>query len=106
MPGLKHQDTIARREGIDDGRFPGSGSGSWIHRYRAAGLGNFPHALQRLFHDGGKFGSAMIHDRAIDGAQHAVRYVAGTRYLKKMAACVNGDLRNFISAKSFYGLSI
>jgi hypothetical protein len=48
----------------------------------------------------------MIHHRAIDGAQHTIRYVAGTGYLKKMAACMNGDLRNFTFAKKYYGLSI
>jgi hypothetical protein len=101
MPSLKHQDTVPRRKGIDDGRFPGSGSRSWIHHNRAAGLDNFPHVLQGFFHAGGKFGSAMIHHRTIDGAQHTVRYVAGTRYLKKMSACVDGDLRNLRLLKTF-----
>ena len=66
MSGLKHQHPVARREGIDDGRFPCSGSRSWIHDDRAAGLHNFPDALQRFFHDGSKFRSAVIHDRPID----------------------------------------
>jgi hypothetical protein len=63
VAGLKHEHPVARRKGIDDGRFPGAGAGSREHHHGPTGLKNLPDALQHLAGKSGEFRAAVIQHR-------------------------------------------
>lgn len=58
----------------------------------AASLDDGAEMVERFFDDGGEFRAAMVHDGTIDGAQHAIRDIAGTGNLQKMSAGMNVSL--------------
>src|ERR1700682_5819146 len=93
MSRLIHQNTIVWRKGIHNSRFPGSRSRRREHHYRAARLHNRPHVLQSFFYDGGEFSASVIHDRAVNRAQHAIRNIAWSGNLQEVAASMNGNLQ-------------
>ena len=88
MSGLEHQYTIPRRKRVHDGGFPGSRPRSGIHQHRRSGLKNRAQTLENLPSQSGEFGTTMIDDRTIHGAQDPVGHVGGPGNLKKMVAAV------------------
>ena len=75
LPGLDHQDLVARRQRIDERRLPRAAAGARIHDDRAGGL---KHALQpfdRLTPERGECGTAVVDGRLRDGAQNPVGHV-------------------------------
>ena len=83
---------VARRQRIDQRRFPGAGAGGRIDYDVALGLENPLHAGQAFLAKFGEFGSAMIHGRAIHGAEHPVRDVGRPGDLQKMATAAKSHI--------------
>ena len=85
MAGLRHQHELARRQGIDQRRFPRAGAGRGIDHDRPLGP---EHRLQILENAGGQpreLGTAVIDGRAVHGAQDPVRDVGGPGNLQEVA---------------------
>ena len=65
VSGLKHQDSVTGREGIDDGCFPGSGARSGINNHRAARLKDGAQIFKDFGAEAGEFRAAMVHDGTV-----------------------------------------
>src|SRR5205085_4184985 len=79
-------DLVARRKRIDDRRFPGAGARGGKNDHRAAGPEHFLAAVEYRLGKLGECRTAMVDDRHIHGAEHAVRHRARSRNLQKMAS--------------------
>ena len=89
MSGLKHQHPVAGGKRVHNRRFPRSCPGSRKHNDRSGGL---KHRVQTVEHFPAQFGKlrpAMIDDRAVHGAQHAIGDVGGSGNLQEMATGMN-----------------
>ena len=81
---------IARRQRIDDRRFPGAGARRGKDDDRAGGLEDLLAALEYRLGKLGEFGAAMVDDRHVHGAEHAIRHRARAGNLQKMASLMLG----------------
>jgi len=86
MAGLDHQDLIARRQRIDDRRFPGAGARRGKNDDRSGGFEDFLATIEYGLAEFGEFGAAMVNDRHVHGPQHAVRHRAWAGNLQEMAS--------------------
>ena len=86
LAGLDHQHAVARRQGVDECRFPRAGAGRGVDDDRIRRLENrldaFEDTLGKLL----KLGTAVIDDRRVHRTQNAVRHRRRPRDLEKMAA--------------------
>src|SRR5258708_38227167 len=73
-----------------DGRFPGAGARRGKNDDRSGCLEDFLAALEYPLGELGEFGAAMVDDRHVHGAEHAIRHRARARNLQKMASLVLG----------------
>ncbi len=83
LAGLRHQYAIAGRKRIDQRGFPGAGTRGGIDDHVAAGLEYGFHAFQYFLAEHGEAGTAMIHRRKVDRAQHAIGHVVGPGICRK-----------------------
>ena len=90
MAGLDHQDLVAGRQRIDDRRFPGAGTGGGKNDDRPRGLEDLLAPLEDGLAEFGELGAAVVDDRHIHGAEHAVRHRAGAGNLQEVASLVLG----------------
>ena len=72
LAGLDHQHAVARRQRIDQRRFPGAGAGRGVDDDRIGGLENGLDAVEAALGELGEFGTAVVDDRRIHRAEHAV----------------------------------
>src|ERR1035437_5963570 len=86
MPRLEGQDLVPAREDVHDGRLPGAGAGTGVHDHRVCGLEDRAAALQHFFPEAGEFGTAVVDDGSVHGAQDAIRHIGGAWNLKEMTA--------------------
>ena len=86
MPGLEGEHAIARRERVDERRFPGARAGSAIDRDRRLRAEDPLHARDHVLGEREEIGSAVIDGGAVDRAQHPVRYIGRTGDLQEVAA--------------------
>lgn len=73
MPGLKHQNTLARRQCVDQRRLPRTGSGSRVDEDVFVGLEDALESIQRSLPDFGEIRSAVIDGLLRKRAEDAVR---------------------------------
>src|SRR5579875_3098682 len=97
MPCLEHEHTIARRERINNGRLPGSGTGSGIHNHGTSCLEDRPETFEYFHGQFGEFRTAMIDNRLIHGAKDPVWDVGRPWNLQKVPASVMHNLSDRIS---------
>jgi hypothetical protein len=90
VPGFDHQDLVAGRQGVDDGRFPGTGPRGRENDHRARCFEDFPAALQNGLAQLGKFGTPVIDHRHVHRPEHPVRDGAWTWDLEKMTSLMLG----------------
>ena len=88
MAGLDHQDLVARRQRVDDRRFPGAGARRGKNDDRAGGLEDLLAAFEHRLGELGELRAAVVDDRHVHGAEHAIRHRAGAGNLQKMASLV------------------
>ena len=86
MAGLGHQHLVAGRQRVDDRRLPGAGARRGKDDHRAGGLEDLLAALEHRLAELGEFGAAVVDDRHVHGAEHAVRHRAGPGNLQEMAS--------------------
>ena len=86
VAGLDHQHLVARRQRIDDRRFPGAGARRRKDDDRPGGLEDLLATLEHRLAELGELRAAMVDDRHIHGAEHAIRHRARTGNLQKMAS--------------------
>src|SRR4029077_2847691 len=79
---------VAGRQRIDDGGFPRAGPRGREHDYRTSGLEDLLAALKDRLAEVGELGAAVIDDRHIHGAEHAVGHWARPWNLQEMASLV------------------
>ncbi len=92
MPGLERQHAVARRQRVENGRFPRPGARRGIHQHRAR-------AAQQAFEPGDhvagerrELRSAVVDDGMVDGPEDAVRNVGWTGNLQEMSAAAGGHI--------------
>src|SRR5687768_17481693 len=94
MAGLVHQHAVARRQRVDERRFPGAGAGRGIdHHFALRALEHALHPGKAILADVGEVRTAMVDGGEIDGAQHAVGHVGRSRDLQQVAAGPTGQRR-------------
>ena len=86
LTGLHHQDAVTGRKRVHQGRLPGAGAGRGIYDHRPRGLENGFDPFQAPLGKLCEFRAAMIDQRRVHGAQHAVRQRGRSRDLQEMAA--------------------
>ena len=84
LAGLDHQHAIAGRQRVDQRGFPSTGAGRGVDDDRIGGLENGLDAVETALGELGKLRPAMIDDRSIHGAQHAVGQRRRPRDLQEM----------------------
>ena len=72
LAGLDHEHAIARRQRVGQRCFPGAGAGRGVDDHRLRGLEDGLDALQHALGHLGEFRPALVDQRHVDGAQHAV----------------------------------
>ena len=84
LAGLDHQHAIAGRQRVDQRRFPRAGAGRGVDDDRIGGLENGLDAVEAALGELGEFRPAMIDDRGVHRAQHAVGQRRRARNLQEM----------------------
>ena len=84
VTGLRHQHTVARRQRVDERRFPCAGSGSRVDDDRLACIEDRSDAPEDRKPELRELGTAMVDRRPIDRAQHAVGNVRRSRNLQEV----------------------
>jgi len=90
MPGLEHDDAVARRHRVDQCRLPRAGAGGGIDHHHPLGLEDPFHAGDHLAPELAEFRAAVIDGRHRDRLQDPVGHVGRTGNLQEMAAGVRG----------------
>ena len=65
VPGLDHEDAVARRQRVDQRRFPGSRTRRRVHDDRLARLKHLPHPVQDVVRQLAKLRSPVINGGAV-----------------------------------------
>jgi hypothetical protein len=86
MPGLEHQHPVACRQGVDQGRFPGAGTGGGVDHHVVVGLEDGLDLGQDLAAKRAEFRPAMVDGGVVDGPENAIRHVGRPGDLQEMAA--------------------
>jgi hypothetical protein len=89
LAGLDHEHAIAGRQRIGQRRFPGAGAGRREHDHRLRGLEDGLDAFEHAPGELDEFRAALVDERHVDRAQHAVGH--GRR---------SGDLQEMTSGKT------
>src|SRR5579872_1512325 len=109
LAGLGEQHLVARRQRIDDGRFPGAGARRGKNDHRLFGAENTLKAGKDGIAEFGEFRTAMVQRRHIHGPQDAVRYIGRAWNLKKMPSCMQSHLAQlpgiFLKAFEYHQLA-
>ncbi len=84
LPGLERQHFVARRESIDDARFPGPGARTGKNHHGVGGLKDRVTAVQNFLSKPAKIGTAVIDDCPIHRAQNAIRHIGRTGNLQEV----------------------
>ena len=90
---LHHQHLVAGRQRVDQRAFPGAGAGRGVDDHRIAGLEDGLDAFEAFLSELGEFRPAVVDDRRVHRAQHAVRQRGRSRNMQKSGA--RPDARNF-----------
>jgi hypothetical protein len=88
VAGLDHQHLVTRRQRIDDRRFPSARPRRGKNDDRSGRLEDVLATFEHRLAEFGEFGAAMVNDRHVHGAKHAIRHRAWARNLQKMASLV------------------
>src|SRR5579872_4013263 len=108
-PPIGGQHLVARRQRIDDGRFPGAGARRGKNDHRLFGAENTLKAGKDGIAEFGEFRTAMVQRRHIHGPQDAVRYIGRAWNLKKMPSCMQSHLAQlpgiFLKAFEYHQLA-
>jgi len=81
-----HQHGVTRRQGVDQRRFPGAGTGGRVNDNVSLGLEHAFHAGEYVLAELRELRTAMVDHRHVDGAHHAFGHGAGSGDLQEMAA--------------------
>ena len=84
LAGLHHQHLVAGRQRVDQRGFPGAGAGGGVDDHRIGGLEDGLDAFQAFLGELGEFRPAVIDDRRVHRAQHAVGDRGRSRDMQKM----------------------
>src|SRR4051812_36119381 len=92
MPGLEHQDPVARRQRVDQRRLPRPGAGRGIDHDGAGGLEDALHPGDDLLAEFGEFRAAMVDRWERDRVQDPVGNIGRAGDLQEMATGMAGRL--------------
>src|SRR5665213_1944061 len=81
---------IARRQRVDDRRFPGAGARRGKDDHRAGGLEDLLAAVEHRPGERGELRAAVVDDWHVHGAKHAIWHRARTGNLQKMSSLMLG----------------
>ena len=84
LAGLDHQHAVAGRQRVDESGFPRAGAGRGVDDDRIGGLENGLDAVEAALGELGEFRPAMVDDRRVHRAQHAVGQRRRARNLQEM----------------------
>src|SRR5580700_2951261 len=93
LAGLDHQHAVAGRQRIDQSGFPRAGAGRGVDDDRIGGLENRLDAVEAAFRQLGEFRPAVVDDRGVHRAEHAVGQRRRARNLQEMTP---GGARNIL----------
>jgi hypothetical protein len=86
VAGLEHHHPVARRQGVDQGRFPSAGARGRIDDDRLRGPEDLLQAVQDLSGHAPEFGPPVVDRRPVDGPENPVGDVGRSRDLQEMPA--------------------
>ena len=86
MTGLEHEDAITGRQGVDQSRLPGAGSGGRVDKDMFLGPEDRLHALQRPQADLAEIRTSVVNGLLADCAENSVWNSAWSGDLQEMAA--------------------
>ena len=85
LAGLHHQHAVAGRQRVDQRGFPGAGAGRGVDDDRIGGLEDGLDAVEAALGELGELRPAMVDDRRVHRAQHAVGQRRRPGNLQEMA---------------------
>jgi hypothetical protein len=86
LPNVESEDTIARRQRIDQGGFPGAAARGRKDHDRPGGLEDPVQTFEDGTTEGGELGAPMVDRRLRHRTQHAIGCVGRSGYLKEVTA--------------------
>ena len=98
QPVRDHQHGLARRQRVDQRRFPRAGPRGGVDHHGPGGADHPPHSAQHGAPQFGEAGSAMVDGRFGDRPQHAIGHVGRARNLQEVAAG-DASVHNSISPR-------
>ena len=100
MPGLDHQDPVARRQRVDDCGLPGAGAGRREDHDRPGGLEDAFAALQHGAAERRELGAAVVDDGHVHRTEDAIRDRARPWNLQKMPSLTHDEPPAFARVRS------
>ena len=86
VAGLEHQDAVAGREHVDEGRLPRPGARGGIDDHRPRGAEHLAHPVEQLAPERPELGAAVVDRGLRHGAQHPPGDVGGPGNLQEVTA--------------------